>query len=40
MESVACPMALWADADSRAGYRRRFNDVEVMTRVPAVQQTI
>ena len=40
MESVACPMASCADADSRAGYRQRFDDVEVMTRVPAAQQTI
>jgi len=40
MESVACPMALCADADSRAGYRQRFDDVEVMTRVPAVQLTL
>jgi hypothetical protein len=40
MKSVACPIASCAVADSRAGYRQRFDDVEIMTRVPAVQQTI
>jgi hypothetical protein len=40
MESVACPMEQCADADSRAGDRQRFDDVEVMTRVTAMQQTI
>jgi len=33
-------MELCADADSRAGYRQRFDDVEVMTRVTAMQQTL
>ena len=40
MESVACPMASCAEADSRTGYRQRFDDVGVVTGVPAVQQTI
>ena len=39
-ETVACPMEQRADADSRAGDRQRFDDVEVMTRVTALQQTI
>jgi hypothetical protein len=32
-------MALRAEADSRAGDRQRFNDVEAKIRVPALQQT-
>src|SRR5579863_4247075 len=32
MKSVACPMASCTVADSRAGYRQRFDDVEGMTR--------
>lgn len=40
METVACPIEQCADADSRAGDRQRFDDVEVMTRVAAVPQTI
>ena len=40
MESVACPMASCAEADSRTGYRQRFDDVGVVTGVPAVPQTI
>jgi len=40
MKSVACPMASCADADSRTGYRQRFDDLGVMTDVPALPQTI
>ena len=40
MESVACPMASCAEADSRTGYRQRFDDAGVVTGVPAVPQTI